>query len=78
MTESFWSMNFDPRDLKISDYDKGSLASFWDVCHLVVTSECVQQKWHLLAGFLDILSQLTSVGDITPQAFQGILSTSPH
>ena len=65
-------MEVDPRDLEITDIDKGALASFRDVWHKKPATN--QSDYHTLlpAGFLDILGQLTDIGDVTCEAFKGI------
>lgn len=65
------SMGLDPRDLEITDLEKGTLASLWDVWNPLVIERFDACLCYTSAGFLDLLSQLTSVGDVTPQAFQG-------
>ena len=68
-------MGLEPRDLENTDFERGTSTSFqfmWHYQGLLMQSELYLKPF--LAGFLDILSQLTEVGDITRQAFEGSLS----
>ena len=70
-------MTFEPRDLEITDYDKGNSASLCGLLKEIASMLTIFNSTLLAAGFLQLLGQLTFVGDVSREAFNGeVLSIS--